>query len=219
MFDEETPHDLIAAVQPDVLVKGADWAEDGIVGRDIVEARGGIVVRVPVEPGHSTSCDHREDSTEPAKIGGRASTVTTSTSLNLRAVLKTAVARGGLDVTARVVSGLTSSANALFVAAAAHARPKGAVLYVVPTDGDLEQVVGDTRFFLAALEGLSDAAAQQAVLPFPSHEVDPYRGMCLTSASPPSVLGRCTDWQADRRGSWWRRRRPSFRASARRRVC
>jgi rfaE bifunctional protein nucleotidyltransferase chain/domain len=55
VFDEETPPDLIAAVQPDVLVKGADWPEDGIVGRDIVEARGGVVVRVPVEPGHSTS--------------------------------------------------------------------------------------------------------------------------------------------------------------------
>jgi len=55
LFDEETPHDLIAAVQPDVLVKGADWPADGIVGRDIVEARGGVVVRVPVEPGHSTS--------------------------------------------------------------------------------------------------------------------------------------------------------------------
>ena len=55
VFDEETPHDVIAAVQPDVLVKGADWPEDGIVGRDIVEARGGVVVRVPVEPGHSTS--------------------------------------------------------------------------------------------------------------------------------------------------------------------
>jgi D-glycero-beta-D-manno-heptose 1-phosphate adenylyltransferase len=55
VFDEETPHDLIAAVQPEVLVKGADWPDDGIVGRDIVEARGGVVVRVPVEPGHSTS--------------------------------------------------------------------------------------------------------------------------------------------------------------------
>ena len=55
VFDEETPQDLIAAVQPDVLVKGADWPEEGIVGRDIVEARGGVVVRVPVEPGHSTS--------------------------------------------------------------------------------------------------------------------------------------------------------------------
>jgi D-beta-D-heptose 7-phosphate kinase/D-beta-D-heptose 1-phosphate adenosyltransferase len=55
VFDEETPRDLIAAIQPDVLVKGADWAEDAIVGRDIVEARGGRVVRVAVEPGHSTS--------------------------------------------------------------------------------------------------------------------------------------------------------------------
>jgi rfaE bifunctional protein nucleotidyltransferase chain/domain len=55
IFDEETPHDLIAAIQPDVLVKGADWAEDAIVGRDIVEARGGRVVRVALEPGHSTS--------------------------------------------------------------------------------------------------------------------------------------------------------------------
>jgi D-glycero-beta-D-manno-heptose 1-phosphate adenylyltransferase len=55
VFDEETPHDLIAAVAPDVLVKGADWAEDAIVGRDLVEARGGRVVRVPVEQGYSTT--------------------------------------------------------------------------------------------------------------------------------------------------------------------
>jgi D-beta-D-heptose 7-phosphate kinase/D-beta-D-heptose 1-phosphate adenosyltransferase len=55
VFDEDTPRDLIAAIQPDVLVKGADWAEDAIVGRDIVEARGGRVVRVPIEPGHSTT--------------------------------------------------------------------------------------------------------------------------------------------------------------------
>jgi D-glycero-beta-D-manno-heptose 1-phosphate adenylyltransferase len=54
-FDEETPHELIAALTPDVLVKGADWAEDAIVGRDIVESRGGRVVRVPIEPGHSTT--------------------------------------------------------------------------------------------------------------------------------------------------------------------
>ena len=55
IFDEETPHHLIAAIQPDVLVKGADWAEDAIVGRDLVEARGGRVVRVALEPGQSTS--------------------------------------------------------------------------------------------------------------------------------------------------------------------
>ena len=55
VFDEETPQRLIADLQPDVLVKGADWAEDAIVGRDIVEARGGRVVRIAVEAGHSTS--------------------------------------------------------------------------------------------------------------------------------------------------------------------
>ena len=55
IFDEETPRDLIQAIQPDVLVKGSDWAEDAIVGRDIVEARGGRVVRVAIEPGHSTT--------------------------------------------------------------------------------------------------------------------------------------------------------------------
>ena len=55
IFGEATPHDLIAALQPDILVKGADWAADAIVGRDIVEARGGRVVRVPIEPGHSTT--------------------------------------------------------------------------------------------------------------------------------------------------------------------
>jgi len=41
LFDEPTPHALIAALGPDVLVKGADWAADAIVGRDLVEARGG----------------------------------------------------------------------------------------------------------------------------------------------------------------------------------
>jgi rfaE bifunctional protein nucleotidyltransferase chain/domain len=55
IFDEDTPQELIAALQPDILVKGADWAEDAIVGRDIVEARGGRVVRVTVEPGYSTT--------------------------------------------------------------------------------------------------------------------------------------------------------------------
>jgi D-beta-D-heptose 7-phosphate kinase/D-beta-D-heptose 1-phosphate adenosyltransferase len=55
VFDDATPYRLIAALQPDVLVKGDDWAEDAIVGRDVVEARGGKVVRVPVEHGYSTT--------------------------------------------------------------------------------------------------------------------------------------------------------------------
>ena len=55
VFDEDTPHALIVRLQPDVLVKGADWGPDRIVGRDVVEARGGRVIRVPIEAGYSTS--------------------------------------------------------------------------------------------------------------------------------------------------------------------
>lgn len=55
IFDEDTPAEIIRLVQPDILVKGADWPADQIVGRDTVEARGGRVVLVPVEQGHSTS--------------------------------------------------------------------------------------------------------------------------------------------------------------------
>ena len=55
LFDEETPYELIKRIQPDVLVKGADWSEASMIGRDIVEARGGRVVRVPFEAGYSTT--------------------------------------------------------------------------------------------------------------------------------------------------------------------
>src|SRR4051812_9615602 len=51
-FAEGTPAAIVRRVQPDILVKGADWPADQIVGRDIVEARGGIVVLEPVEPGY-----------------------------------------------------------------------------------------------------------------------------------------------------------------------
>ena len=55
VFDEDTPHEIVSALQPDILAKGADWAADAIVGRETVEARGGKVVRVPIETGWSTS--------------------------------------------------------------------------------------------------------------------------------------------------------------------
>jgi rfaE bifunctional protein nucleotidyltransferase chain/domain len=55
VFEEETPAEIVRRLQPDVLVKGADWPADQIVGRDTVEARGGRVVRMPVEKGFSTS--------------------------------------------------------------------------------------------------------------------------------------------------------------------
>jgi D-beta-D-heptose 7-phosphate kinase/D-beta-D-heptose 1-phosphate adenosyltransferase len=55
LFDEDTPLELITRLQPDVLVKGADYSRDAIVGADIVESRGGRVVRVPLVQGFSTS--------------------------------------------------------------------------------------------------------------------------------------------------------------------
>ena len=55
IFDEDTPQAIVTRIQPDILVKGADWGPDSIVGRDIVEARGGRVVRLELEPGHSTT--------------------------------------------------------------------------------------------------------------------------------------------------------------------
>jgi rfaE bifunctional protein nucleotidyltransferase chain/domain len=55
VFGEDTPAAIIQTIQPDVLVKGADWPADQIVGRDTVEARGGRVVLIPVEQGYSTT--------------------------------------------------------------------------------------------------------------------------------------------------------------------
>jgi rfaE bifunctional protein nucleotidyltransferase chain/domain len=55
IFDDLTPQRTIAALLPDVLVKGGDWAGDKIVGREEVEAAGGRVVSAPVVPGYSTT--------------------------------------------------------------------------------------------------------------------------------------------------------------------
>jgi D-beta-D-heptose 7-phosphate kinase/D-beta-D-heptose 1-phosphate adenosyltransferase len=55
IFAEDTPAEIVRAIQPDVLVKGADWPADRIVGRDTVEARGGRVVLVDVQEGYSST--------------------------------------------------------------------------------------------------------------------------------------------------------------------
>lgn len=55
MFDEDTPYNIIKKLQPDVLIKGGDWTIDKIVGRDIVEARGGKVIAIPFIKGASTT--------------------------------------------------------------------------------------------------------------------------------------------------------------------
>lgn len=55
VYDEDTPLALVKALAPDVLVKGADWAAEAIVGRAEVEAAGGRVVRIALLPGRSSS--------------------------------------------------------------------------------------------------------------------------------------------------------------------
>src|SRR4029077_18632625 len=55
VFDEDTPFAVIDRIRPNVLVKGADWGPDDIVGRDIVESIGGRVVRIDLSQGHSTT--------------------------------------------------------------------------------------------------------------------------------------------------------------------
>ncbi len=55
LFDEDTPLELIGEIQPDVLVKGSDYKKEEIVGSEIVTARGGEVVTIPLTVGYSTS--------------------------------------------------------------------------------------------------------------------------------------------------------------------
>ena len=55
MFDEDTPFDLIATLQPDIIVKGGDYNANQVVGADIVAARGGQVLIISTLDGHATS--------------------------------------------------------------------------------------------------------------------------------------------------------------------
>ena len=55
LFGDDTPLHLIDGLRPEVLVKGADYSLDQVVGRDLVESYGGVIVLADLEPGHSTS--------------------------------------------------------------------------------------------------------------------------------------------------------------------
>ena len=111
----------------------------------------------------------------------------TTASLTLRALLHTAAARAGLrrgageaDGLGRAVpgagsvTGLTPPAQALAAAVFAGTSP---VVLVVPRDTEVEGMTADARFFLAGLEGIAWGDIERKVLPFPSPEVDPYRGI------------------------------------------
>jgi transcription-repair coupling factor (superfamily II helicase) len=97
-------------------------------------------------------------------------------SLALRSLLISVLGQSGLTTPTRRVSGATPPVRALAVAAASRGLRDGVVLHVVPNDADIETAVSDIRFFLGALEGSADAVVEQQVLPFPSPQVDPYRG-------------------------------------------
>ena len=101
---------------------------------------------------------------------------TAATSLNLRALFGRAATRLSLNQSASVTAGLSPAAKAL-AAVSLSRTEKGVTLLVVPTDKDVEQVVADARFFYAAFESASASATERAVLPLPSLQVDPYRGM------------------------------------------
>ncbi len=99
----------------------------------------------------------------------------TSSSLTLRAVLKDAAGRLGWACPSGRVSRADGTGQG---DVCRRVRvTKALTLLVVPTDADVETLTSDARFFLAALEGLTDTEVERAVLPFPSHEVDPYRGL------------------------------------------
>ena len=102
--------------------------------------------------------------------------MTTTPSLTLRALFHRAAARTGLVDLPPVTAGLTPAAKAL-AAVAASRTGSGLTVLVAPADKDVEQLTADARFFYAAMEGASDAASELAVLPFPSLQIDPYRGM------------------------------------------
>ena len=99
-------------------------------------------------------------------------------SLKLQELLHGAAARAGLGARCARVTGLSPAATAFYASLAATRDPRHEiVLLVVPTDRDVEEATPDVRFLLGGLEALPGAELEQAVLPFPSLEVDPYRGM------------------------------------------
>ena len=55
LFDQDTPLELVLALQPDVIVKGGDYSPETVVGAEVVRSRGGRVVIIPITPGHSTT--------------------------------------------------------------------------------------------------------------------------------------------------------------------
>jgi transcription-repair coupling factor (superfamily II helicase) len=111
-------------------------------------------------------------------------------SLKLQELLRGIVVRAGFAFSAKAptttgdsaitleIGGLSPAAKALWMAGVATRDPRNeVVIAVVPADRDVDQAVADIRFFLGGLEGSSIDELERVVLPFPSQEVDPYRGL------------------------------------------
>ena len=97
-----------------------------------------------------------------------------TSSLAFRSLLKSSANRAGLTRAVSRLTGLTPAAMAFHAAVVAQ---DASVLLVVPSDADVEEMTSDARMFLMSLQGLSEHDVLAQVLPFPSQEVDPYRGL------------------------------------------
>jgi transcription-repair coupling factor (superfamily II helicase) len=102
--------------------------------------------------------------------------MSTAPSLALRSLLTGVLRETGLSSPLQRISGATPPVRALAVAAAAKRLADHTILLVVPTDAEIESIVGDISFLLSVLEGSAASVVERQVLPFPSTQIDPYRG-------------------------------------------
>ena len=100
----------------------------------------------------------------------------TAPSLALRSLLTSVLRDTGLQSPLQRISGATAPVRALVIATAAKRLSDGVVLFVVPTDAEIDTSCADISFFLSVLEGSAGTVVERQVLPFPSTQVDPYRG-------------------------------------------
>ena len=102
--------------------------------------------------------------------------MSTAPSLALRSLLTGVLRETGFLSPLQRISGATSPVRAMAVAAAAKRLSDTTILLVVPTDAEIDALCGDISFFVSVLEGSAPAVVERQVLPFPSTQVDPYRG-------------------------------------------
>ena len=102
--------------------------------------------------------------------------MSTAPSLALRSLLTGVLRESGLQSPLQRISGATPPVRALAIAAASKRLSETTLLVVVPTDTEIDALCGDISFFLSVLEGSAATLVDRQVLPFPSTQVDPYRG-------------------------------------------